>query len=127
MTITAGIIYPQLTFKEIGVSIAEEKVGTNITPINLSSYVSGGLKFSYTETGSDFDYIWSAENLPKGFTINNYGVITGAYTEVVEPGEAVIQVVDAAGQVATKALQFGQGYFPIYFYPSINFNVGYSE
>lgn len=127
MTITAGIIYPQLTFKEIGVSIAEEKVGTNITPINLSSYVSGGLKFSYTETGSDFDYIWSTENLPKGFTINNYGVITGAYTEVVEPGEAVIQVVDAAGQVATQTLQFGQGYFPIYFYPSINFNVGYSE
>lgn len=137
MTISVGTVYSQLRLNPASLvdgsnnllkaTIAEEKVGTNITPINLSDIVLGGFLFTDADTSADFDYVWSAEGLPQGFTINNYGVLTGAYTEIVEPGEAKITVTDAAGQQVTAIMKFGQGYFPIYFYPSMAFNVPYSE
>lgn len=138
MTILVGVIYPQLILNAtelvggsgdlLKATIAEAKIGTNITPINLSSAVLGGYPFSVAEEGQvDYDYLWDAEGLPQGFTINNYGVITGAYTDLVEPGEATIKITDAAGQQIFAKMKFGQGYFPIYFYPSIDFNIPYSE
>lgn len=137
MTILVGVIYPQLKLNPnelvdgspnvLKATIAEEKIGTNITPIDLKEIVVGGYPFTKAEGDVDYEYIWDATGLPKGFTINNYGVITGAYTELVEPGEATITITDAAGQQISAIMKFGQGYFPIYFYPSLDFNVPYSE
>lgn len=128
MTITAGIIYNPITLSEFTTeAIPKEQIGTTIKAIDLSSHASGGLTFPLASVNEEFDYMWRAIGLPQGLEINNWGVITGAYTDLVEPGEATIQVIDAAGEVATQQIQFGSGYYPIYFYPSIRFNVGYSE
>ena len=61
MTILVGVIYPQLILNTaelvegsedlLKATIAEAKIGTNITPINSSSAVLGGYPFSIAEEG----------------------------------------------------------------------------
>lgn len=143
MTISIGTVYPELRFVDeemrkpkpgeeeiyptFKLGIGTEKVGTNIKPVNLGDAVIGGYPFTAADSGAGFPYVWEAEDLPQGFSINNFGVITGAFSDQIDQGKAIIKISDAAGQTIKAYIEFGNGYLPIYFYPSVKFNIPYSE
>lgn len=133
MQIAVGFIYSPLVFNEIPFAIPEMILGELIPSLNVMTdgagrpRVRGGLKFTEIPDGGTTPYVWSAKGLPKSLEINNHGVITGAFTEVTDPGTAIITVMDAAGQVQEQEIQFGQGNYPIHFFQSSKFNIPFTE
>lgn len=141
MSISVGYVYSALKFDEITFAIPGGIVGQPITPIDIfrqglldtdPDRIRGGLKFTQAkdENGNplgDTPYVFSAENLPRGISISDYGIISGAYTDNVLGTVAKITVMDAAGQAITREIQIGQGTYPIYFYHSTAFNIPYTE
>ena len=141
MTINVGYMYKQLTFSLprhedgngnmlVSIGIPNMIVGEQIKEIDISKYVSGGVKFSYLpemEGKSTVDYLYSAEGLPPGLYIDEFGMIRGCYLNETGPGFATIKVTDAVGNIVMDQIPYGTSSKPLYFQDSVDFNIGYSE
>lgn len=127
MRINVGFIYTELKFEKIKTSIPITTVGEQITPINISQFVHGGVKYSDYESNTTINYLWRSEGLPAGLSISEMGYITGSYISSLTGGKATIIVTDAVGQTKKQDIDFGDGIQPIFFQDSIDFNLGYTE
>lgn len=96
--ITVNAAPAGLTFTDnASYDIPASKVGTAITPIDVSSGVNGGT----------MPYTFTAVNLPNGITISDAGTISGTPTTANAAETAVIKVTDNAG--AVKTINIGVG------------------
>ncbi len=90
---------PALTFTDnAAYNIPSYGVGTQITPINVSGSVSGGV----------LPYQFSAQDLPAGLSINNDGLISGTVTTPAAAGTATITVTDARGSSKSIDITVGE-------------------
>lgn len=134
MTINVGYIYSELLFlpleeSTLPISIPASTVGVKITPIRLyPDYVKGGVKLSQLEDSDTTQaYIWSAEGLPAGLSIDQNGTISGTFLSPLQGGVATISVSDGVGQTKKKNIIYGDGVQQIFFQDSLDFNLDYSE
>lgn len=130
MVIKVGQIYTELmlTYNEDEKTIPGGVVGIPIPEIDLGQFASGGLKFTEVpELEADYDYVWYAEGLPSGLSINNKGIISGSYLNAVQTGEGKIIVMDAAGQTKIKKIYYGTATKPLTFMDSSDFDIYYTE
>ena len=136
MTINVGYIYSELQFDELvhpdgtyEVSIPVTTVGEKIQEVKLyPTYVRGGVKLSQMEDSQTTqDYIWSASGLPAGLSIDQNGVISGAYLSAAVGGIATITVSDGVGQTKQQIIHYGDGVQQIFFQDSLDYNLDYSE
>lgn len=137
MQINVGIIYSELFFEKIKYVIPMSTIGVQISPVRLSELVSGGVKFSELkdltedsnkeEASADFDYMWFAQGLPAGLSINNKGEITGSYLNEARQGTAFITVVDAVGQSKIQPIDFSDGVKQLSFQDSSLYDLYYTE
>lgn len=144
MTISVGYIYSALKFDPFipeDFAVPGGLVGQPIQPINIfrqglaegdPDRIRGGLKFTQVVDGDgvvsgDTPYAFAFENFPKGITINDNGIISGAYTDNVVNTVGKITAIDAAGQAIERTINFGEGTYPVYFFHSTAFNIPYTE
>ena len=135
MVINVGYIYSELLFNldsngdgQSDITIPVSMIGKQITPVDLSRYVKGGVKFFQLEDADTKQaYLWSAVGLPAGLSISDKGVISGAYLSPVTGGVATIYVTDGVGQVKAQNLSYGNGVQQIFFQDSLKYNLTYSE
>ena len=96
--ITVNAAPAGLTFTDnASYDIPASKVGTAITPLDVSGGVNGGTA----------PYTFTAVNLPNGITISAAGTISGTPTTANAAETAVIKVTDNAG--AVKTINIGVG------------------
>ena len=134
MEIKVGYIYSALQFNLLRedsqpiITVPISTIGEPITPISLAPYVKGGLKFSDMEDlDTDADYMWSAQGLPAGLSIDQKGMISGSYLSEVRGGVALITVIDGMGQSVIQELHYGDGVKQISFQDSSDYDMYYTE
>jgi len=97
---TFTIVPPELVITDSNdYDIPDPVVGTEITPIDVSNAVTGGME----------PYSFSAEGLPDGITIHaETGVISGAPTTAAEATTAIITITDANGNEVELEIAVGK-------------------